>query len=259
MSKSLVDSYSDYSSNQPFADNETTKKTSVMYNGMIQPFVNYVIKGFVWYQGEANVERYKTYGAKLKDMISLWRLNWNLGDLPFYIVEIAPFDYQNVDNAPRLREQQFQASQQIKNCGIVNTNDLIRTDEIDVIHPSKKEPVGKRLANLALYQTYGIDTICAKSPNYKSYEIQDNQFILHFENVYDGFKPDSLYIGFEIAGNDQVFYPANAVLNSNNTINLSSNQVLNPIAARYCFHNFSIGNIYNSCGLPLFGFRTYNW
>ncbi|MEY3237613.1 MAG: hypothetical protein RI883_1714, partial [Bacteroidota bacterium] len=82
MSKSLVDSYSDYSSNQPFADNETTKKTSVMYNGMIQPFVNYTIKGFVWYQGEANVDRYKTYAAKLKDMVSLWRLNWNLGDLP---------------------------------------------------------------------------------------------------------------------------------------------------------------------------------
>ncbi len=259
MSKSLVDSYSDYSSNQPFADNETTKKTSVMYNGMIQPFVNYTIKGFVWYQGEANVDRYKTYAAKLKDMVSLWRLNWNLGDLPFYIVEIAPYNYQNDNNAPQLREQQFQASQQIINCGIVNTNDLIRTDEIEVIHPSQKEPVGKRLANLALYQTYGIDTLCAKSPNYKSYEIQDNQVILHFENVYDGFKPDSLYIGFEIAGNDQVFYPANAVLNTNNTIALSSDQVLNPIAARYCFHNFSIGNIYNSCGLPLFGFRTYNW
>lgn len=259
MSKNLVGSYSDYSSNQPFADNETYKKTSVMYNGMIQPYINYVIKGFIWYQGESNVGRYKTYGAKLKDMVSLWRMNWDLGDLPFYIVEIAPFNYENFDEASRLREQQFQASQQIKNCGIVNTNDLIRTDEIDIIHPSQKEPVGKRLANLALNQTYGIDTICAKSPNYKSYEIQDNQVILHFENVFDGFKPDSLYVGFEIAGNDQVFYPANAVLNSNNTIALSSDQVLNPIAARYCFHNFAIGNIYNSCGLPLFGFRTYNW
>jgi sialate O-acetylesterase len=259
MSKSLVDSYSDYSSNQPFADNETTKKTSVMYNGMIQPFINYVIKGFVWYQGEANVDRYKTYAAKLKDMVSLWRMNWNLGDLPFYIVEIAPFNYQNFDDAPRLREQQFQASQQIKNCGIVNTNDLIRTDEVDNIHPSLKEPVGKRLANLALNQTYGIETICAKSPNYKLYEIQNNQLILHFDNVYDGFKTDSLYIGFEIAGNDQLFYPANAVLYPNNTIAISSEQVVNPIAARYCFHNFSIGNIYNSCGLPLFGFRTYNW
>ncbi len=260
MSKTLVDAYSDYTSSQLFTDNETTKKTSVMYNGMIQPFINYVIKGFVWYQGESNVDRYKTYAAKLKDMVSLWRLNWNLGDLPFYIVEIAPFNYDNNDAAAHLREQQFKASQQITNSGLVNTNDLISADEIDIIHPAQKEQVGIRLAYLALNQTYGIDTICAKSPNYNSYEIQNNELILHFDNVYEGFKSDSLYVGFEIAGNDQVFYPANAVLDTNNnTFILNSNNVLNPLFARYCFHNFAIGNIYNSCGLPLFGFRTYNW
>ncbi len=77
-----------------------------------------------------------------------------------------------------------------------------------------------------------------KVPNYKSYEIQDNQVILHFENVFDGFKPDSLYVGFEIAGNDQVFYPANAVLNSNNTIALSSRSGIKSYCCALLFSQF---------------------
>jgi sialate O-acetylesterase len=35
--------------------------------------------------------------------------------------------------------------------------------------------------------------------------------------------------------------------------------VKKPVAIRYCFKNFQIGNLKNAAGLPLFPFRTDNW
>lgn len=58
----------------------------LMYNGMLKPLQNYTIKGFLWYQGESNVGKHKTYAERLKTMVSLWRKEWGLGELPFYFV-----------------------------------------------------------------------------------------------------------------------------------------------------------------------------
>ena len=56
----------------------------VFYNGMIHPFVGYNLKGFLWYQGEANVDYMNSeYATRLANMVSEWRNRWGLGDLPF--------------------------------------------------------------------------------------------------------------------------------------------------------------------------------
>jgi sialate O-acetylesterase len=266
MNRDLVDNYSDFDVDAEFADNENWKRPCIMYNGMLKPYTDYVVKGFCWYQGEANIDRYATYASKLKDMVSLWRFEWGLGNLPFYIVEIAPCIYDDPIDAAKLREAQYRASTMIENSGYVSTNDLVRPDESKTVHPSQKRQIGERLANQALFNTYKRDSVCAKSPNYFSHQLNTQSITVHFENCQEGLQPAGFtgntvgLIGFEIAGEDKVFYPANAVLGEDRkSVILQSDQVSKPAAARYCFKTYAVGNTQNSCGLPLIPFRTDDW
>ena len=119
---------------------------TLMYNGMIKPLQNYTIKGFLWYQGESNVGKHKTYAERLKTMVELWRKEWGLGELPFYYVEIAPYGSSENYYSALLREAQFNAQKIIPNSGMISTNDLVENYEQYNIHPKDKSNVGKRLA-----------------------------------------------------------------------------------------------------------------
>lgn len=127
----------------------------LMYNGMIHPIKNYTIKGLIWYYGESNVGAHEVYAERLYNMVNLWRENWNNLDLPFYFVEIAPYQYGEADLATYLREAQFKAQKLIPNSDMISTNDLVETYEVKNIHPRNKVDVGKRLAFMALNKTYG--------------------------------------------------------------------------------------------------------
>jgi sialate O-acetylesterase len=233
-------------------------KISCDYNGMIHPLEGYTIKGFLWYQGESNVSRYNTYADKMRDLITCWRKNWGQGNLPFYMVEIAPYQYKGNGWEGRgayLREVQTDVVKNTANTGIVCINDLCSDINKVIIHPADKETLGQRLCNLALKKTYGFGNVAADYPTYKSMKIEGNKACLKFNNVRGGFNKDDL-VGFEIAGNDKVFYPATARVYKNRMIEVQSSKVEEPVAVRYCFHDFQIGNVKNSEGLPLFPFRT---
>lgn len=231
---------------------------TLMYNGMIKPLQNYTIKGFLWYQGESNVGKHKTYAERLKTMVELWRKEWGLGELPFYYVEIAPYgSSENYYNA-LLREAQFNAQKIIPNSGMISTNDLVENYEQYNIHPKDKSNVGKRLAYMALSKTYQIKGIEAVGPVYKSMEIKDGAALLSFDNAGGGFNRMTDIQGFEIAGEDKVFYPAKAELYGGQ-IKVSSDKVPTPAAVRYGFRDFKPGNVANIRELPLYPFRTDNW
>ena len=271
MNKDLVDNYTDLDLKQEIPDNENWKKPCIMYNGMINPFTDYIVKGFIWYQGESNIDRYATYADKLKDMVTLWRYEWGLGNLPFYIVEIAPFIYDNPVNPAKLREAQYKASTMIENTGFISTNDLVGPDESKIVHPKLKQPIGERLANTTLKQTYFKDSICADFAALDFIEIKDEKALITFKKTAGGLDIENLHgiytdslNGFEIAGNDHIFYPGIASfqlseLNSPDRVEVSSALVPNPLAVRYSFKSYSVGNIRNGCELPLIPFRTDNW
>jgi sialate O-acetylesterase len=63
---------------------------------------------------------------------------------------------------------------------------------------------------------------------------------------------------FEIAGADQKFYPANAVF-SKEGIDVSSDSVKEPIAVRYAFKDFVVGDLFGLNGFPVSSFRTDDW
>ena len=69
--------------------------------------------------------------------------------------------------------------------------------------------------------------------------------------------------GFEIAGKNKVFYPAEArielVGNDDRTVTVWSPEVSHPVAVRYCFRNWCEGNLTNCAGVPAAPFRTDDW
>ena len=225
------------------------------YNGMIAPLTNFSIAGAIWYQGESNVGTASTYAKLFTSMIESWRTKWNK-DFPFYFVQIAPFTYGNRNEGALLREAQTKASA-LHNTGMVVITDLV--DDTTDIHPKNKKDVGLRLAKMALVKTYRTPVRGALGPMYYDMRVVDNQVVVSIENSGTGLMQDGKSaIGFEVAGEDQHFYPAQARI-SGTTIIISSKDVPHPVAARYAFSNTAVGNIFLREGLPLGPFRTDDW
>lgn len=235
----------------------------IMYNGMLHPCKNYTVKGFIWYQGESNVDSSSTYAERLAEMVKHWRSLWNQDNLPFYYVEIAPYACGHEERGVKgalLREAQSKALSLIPNSGMVCINDLVEEHEVFQAHPCNKKEIGERLAYQALNKSYGYKGIKSDSPLYKGMRIDGNKIEISFYNAAEGFSPWMGIDGFEIAGANKVFYPAQASINQKDkTIVVTSGKVKNPVAVRYCFYNFRKGNLKNTRNLPVVPFRTDNW
>lgn len=234
----------------------------IMYNGMLYPLRHYTIKGYTWYQGCSDVADYAKYADLQATMVNHWRELWGQGELPFYFVEIAPHTYRDDFGAPRLREAQSNSVELISNSGMVSTADLVYPYERGCIHPRQKKEIGERLARLAMEKTYGIKGMRSEAPRYKSMEKQqDGSVSLSFTNADKGFSFKGSIRGFEVAGEDRVFYPATAKIENREPIRiqLSCAEVEDIVAVRYCFYSFEPVALWNSYGQPLVPFRTDNW
>ena len=239
-------------------------------NGTFNPILNYTVKGILFYQGCSNVgDPGDQYSQRLKLLVEQWRGQFGLGEIPFYFVQIAPYRYDDDVNGisgALLREQQWKAAQIIPNSSLVCINDLVYPYEYSQIHPAQKLQVGERLAYTALNRDYGFEEILYKSASYKDMTVKDGAVYIHLEDNYHTEAPFEDIQGFEIAGEDRVFYPAKAQHfwqegggYWDEAIKLTSEKVGKPVAVRYCFKNFQIGNVRNGGNLPLFPFRTDNW
>lgn len=242
------------------ADVKSKNRTpTVLYNGMLHPLIGITMRGVIWYQGEDNVPRYKTYANMLTTMVRGWRAEWGQGDFPFYYCQIAPYDYSLIDwttNSALLREQQSKAELMMPNAGMA----VLMDAGLEYgIHPRKKHLAGLRLALLALKNTYGVEGLTAESPYYKEVKFQGDTAVVTFERagmwVYgsNGLKSDL----FEVAGEDRVFHPAKAWI-ERSKVYVKSDAVKRPVAVRYAFKNWAMGDLYCD-GLPLPSFRTDNW
>lgn len=237
-------------------EGKVQKIPTLLYNAMLHPFVGYTMKGVIWYQGESNRANSNLYKKTFPTLIKSWRQKWQQGNFPFYFVQIAPFNYKDV-NASFLREVQLQTMQNVVNTGMAVTLDI---GECKNIHPSKKNTVGKRLAYWALAKDYQFSEIGYSGPIYKEMKIIGEKIKLHFEFAENGLTSFGEDLsGFEIAGEDKIFYSATAKIQKNKTINVWANEVKKPVAVRYAFKNCVKGTLFNTEGLPASSFRTDNW
>lgn len=154
---------------------------------------------------------------------------------------------------------QAQTLDMIPHSGMAATHD---SGELDCIHPSAKKNVGDRLAFLALVNDYGIRGFDPNPPIYESVEYTGSKAVVKFKTDRMGLSPiNKVLTGFEIAGEDQVFYPATAVIvaKDRSKIEVSSPEVTAPKAVRYGMKNWSEAVLFNCYGIPASPFRTDDW
>ena len=230
---------------------------TVLYNAMIAPMVGYAFRGGLWYQGESNRNEPAQYEKLMAGLVQNWRAEWGIGDFPFYYVQIAPFDYGTVGlNSAYLREAQLKASTAIPNMGMASIMDL---GEKDRIHPAHKKEAGERLAFLALANTYGQKGIEFSGPVLKEMIVEGQMVKLTFDHAKNGLTTfNNKLENFKIAGENKRFYPAEAFITGKG-ITLFAPQVEKPVAVRYAFDDFVVGELFNTEGLPASSFRTDDW
>jgi len=252
-----------------FVNNEALKKAannltpvnwapvapSVLYNAMIFPLVPYRIAGTIWYQGEGNTEKAQDYGQLFMAMIKSWRNVFD-NDFPFYFVQIAPWSGYGGLSGAILREQQ-ESALSLPKTGMIGVGDLV--DNIKDIHPKMKQAAGNRLADLVLKEQYGVNNLQPYHPRFSNFKIDNNKVNISVTSVGKLTYKDKEIKNFQLAGEDKTFYPATAILEKNGSITLTSKQVKNPVAVRYCFTNDAMPNLFDTNGLPLLPFRTDKW
>ncbi len=255
----------------PESEDARKNYPSIHFNGQIHPLINIPVKGFIFYQGESNTKRGLEYGQMLEALIDDWRAQWNLGDLPFYYVQlfnmgIAGSRIYEESNWADTRDQQLGLLfKDIDNIGMAVSIDTNEDPDNAVarirIHPKNKKPIGERLALLAMEHTYGEDTL-GTSPFLKSSYICHDSVYVVLENAYAGLQPAKIgedLRGFVVAGADRNFYPASATIVNDSIIALKSERVKIPVAARYAWSKNPDCNLVNSAGLPASPFRTDQW
>ena len=240
---------------------DTTEKykriPSAIFNAMINPITSYTIRGAIWYQGETNRNEPKIYQKLLPEMVKDWRKQWNIGDFPFYYVQIAPNKYVDKSKSQYLREAQLKALDFIPNSGMAVLSDI----GSDVtIHPPRKKEVAERLLFIALNKTYGMKDVDCTGPVYKSMSEKEGALLLSFDAAETGiFSPETELSNFEIAGEDKIFYPAKAEIIAHKQVKVSSLDVKVPVAVRYGWYNWFEGTLYDNNMLPASSFRTDDW
>ncbi|MCD8101694.1 MAG: sialate O-acetylesterase, partial [Alistipes sp.] len=193
-------------------------RVAALYNGMLTPLGNYTLRGFLWYQGESNIWNIDVYALQMELMVARWRELWGGGKLPFYFVQLVPYDYDapgwrdgihpNPVRLARLREQQARAAEAIPDCGMVTAIDL--GDEF-YIHPARKAEISQRLALMALCRTYGQgENIDDCGPVFQSVEYRDGKAYVTFTGRSTLLPLLEPVRGFRLAGSDRIYYPAEA-------------------------------------------------
>ncbi|MGN6556022.1 MAG: sialate O-acetylesterase [Verrucomicrobiota bacterium] len=244
-----------------------TPPTGKNFVALVNPIAPFSLRGVIWYQGESNLiagDDAESYRDKMKALINGWRELWQRSDLPFYYVQLPPMAYSKrrdkvrhtAEALPQIREGQAMVLR-LPHTGMVITTDLADANDL---HPMNKWDVGARLARLALAQTYGKKEIVFSGPVYQSMKREGGKLVLEFDHVDGGLvsKNAKPLAGFQVAGIDRQFVPAQAVI-AGNTVVVSSETVAEPVAVRFGWHEDARPNLFNQAGLPAAPFRTDNW
>ena len=229
-----------------------------LYNGMIAPATPYTIKGVIWYQGETNSppERAPLYNRLFSTMISDWRRDWKEGEFPFLFVQISSFNSPQEDWGT-LRDQQ-RRTLSVANTAMAVTLDIGQSDNV---HPADKQTVGARLALAAESAVYGRKDASGKpleysGPLYRQITREGSSLRVYFDHTGTALQTKGASAtGFEIAGKDHTFVPAQAVIDGQ-TVVVSSPKVPDPVSVRYAWPGFTTANLYNSSDLPASTFTS---
>lgn len=214
----------------------------------IRPLADFPVKGVIWYQGESNAHNTELHESVFPALVDSWRKVWG-ERLPFYYTQLSSL---NRPSWPSFRDSQRLLLAKTAYSGMAVTSDL--GDSTDV-HPRRKQEVGERLAYWALHDTYGKTMVVPSGPLYKSTSFRKGAAYVEFDYGQGMKSSDGQPLRrFEIAGDDELFFPATAIV-ENNVVKVFSPKVKNPCRVRYGWQPYTTANLVNEAGLPASTFR----
>ena len=259
-----------------------------LYDCMLSRIMPYTVKGVIWYQGESDDHKPGMYAKLFSTMIDNWRTDWHDDTMPFVYVQLPGNRYEqdkDFKNWPLIREAQAKVHNTVKNAFMTCALDLGQYNDI---HPKGKLVIAERMANNALANVYNLKNpkdvlspLYVSSISKPATSDSKGTITIEFDNAASGFElrddeetfenykklekiqgnqiPEN-FTGFEIAGADGVYYPAEFAFggsdSNRNTIILCNEKVKNPVFARYAWYNYGPVRVYGKNGLPLAPFRT---
>lgn len=223
---------------------------TALYRSMIKAVCPYTLAGFLYYQGESDDDHPEPYYKMLRGLIDLWRTDWGNDELPFLIVQLPMHRYSADEDRKNwciIREAQAKAYRTIRNTGLAVAIDC---GEFNEIHPHDKEQVAHRLCLQALYTVYGDKNEEYNAPMLEAALPENGSVVLKIRTS-TPLEKRTESSGFEAAGADGIFYPADCTV-SGSTITVSSPEVPEPCHVRYLWTNYTADiPVYNGAGLPL--------
>ena len=221
------------------------------FDSMIFPIQGTALSGVLWYQGEANaICSANIYQELLELMIADWRRNFLDSQLHFYILQLAEFQPPHVfaphGTWPKLREAQMLAAKSTGST-LINT---IGTGDAEDIHPRNKKACAELIATYEFERLNGKKTVITEV---KSISLKDKSLQLVFNQALD---PESFAGGMVVAGKDMTAFEAQVKFTSQNTIEVSADEVAEPFAVWYAWaenpRKFGLKSV---CGIPVPPFR----
>lgn len=231
-------------------------KATAIFRKRIAPITDYAIKGVIWYQGESN-RGASNYFECLKALHSGWSRVFDMPDLPFYQVQIAPYSKAETKTdkiSDSVWAAQYRAAEEIPGMGIVPLHDT--GISVTRIHPRSKQPVGERLAALALKNQYGKDGVTT-GPVFSQAVRKGHQVYVSFDYVDKGLittdgNPPSF---FELSTDGKTFVPATATIKGNQ-VEVYAEAIAKPAFVRMGWFDTAIPNLADKNGWPVFAFPS---
>ena len=223
-----------------------------LWQSALEPLAPFPLRGVLWYQGESNslrLDRVQQHEIMFPLFVRDLRARWGANSLPLFYCQLSGIETANYHSEfwPEFRNSQRRLLAVVPNTGMVVTSDV---GDLASVHPRDKRTVAARLVGLALAQVYGRDLL-ASGPQPRVPHARGRELEIGFDSVGAGLATSdgTAVRGFEVAGVDGVFFPAQGRLERTSAV-LMNDRVAVPRRVRYNWQPFPRGNLVNAAGLP---------
>jgi len=220
-----------------------------LFEAGILHLAQYPIKGVIWYQGESNAHNKDAHSKLFPLLVKSWRTEFGNSQLPFYYVQLSSI---NRPSWGWFRESQRRLMKVVPHSGMAVSYDYGHPTDV---HPKNKQPIGERLAQWALGDTYG-KKVLPSGPLFRSATFNGKVATVTFDYAQGMHSADGKTLrGFELSNGNGIFYPATAEV-LGEEVKVTSEEVSNPKAVRYGFSPVTDGNLVNEANLPASTFTS---
>lgn len=217
-----------------------------LFDTGIRPLEHYALRGVLWYQGESNAHNIEVHERLFPLLVKSWRSYFG-APLPFYYVQLSSI---NRPSWPHFRDSQRRMQRPSEGLEMIVSSD--HGDPKDV-HPRQKQPLGHRLALLALYNDYGYRSLEARSPEVARITRQGGELFLSFVHTSALRTSDGQPLrGFELLTEDGLVHPVEArVQGAEVRLTVPTQLQGGRLTVRYAWRPYTDANLVGRTGLPV--------